>query len=165
MPKNRLEETVFTIMMVFVMVYAMICYNIAMSVGGVENYIFKAALGELPLMMVVAFVLDTFIAGPLAKRQAFKIVSPQESKPIWMVLAISVFSVLFMCPMMSLAATLLFKGGLNANTFSAWVQTTIVNFPMAFFWQLMIAGPLVRGIFKKLTTWMPVKERAVSSEA
>ena len=29
MPKNRLQETVFTIMMVLVMVYAMICYNIA----------------------------------------------------------------------------------------------------------------------------------------
>ena len=33
MPKNRLQETVFTIMMVFVMVYAMICYNIALETG------------------------------------------------------------------------------------------------------------------------------------
>ena len=37
MPKNRLQETVFTIMMVLVMVYAMICYNIANETGGMKN--------------------------------------------------------------------------------------------------------------------------------
>ena len=46
MPKNRLQETVFTIMMVLVMVYAMICYNIALETGGMKNFVFKAALGE-----------------------------------------------------------------------------------------------------------------------
>ena len=29
MPKNLFQEIVFTVIMVFVMVYAMICYNIA----------------------------------------------------------------------------------------------------------------------------------------
>ena len=29
MPKNKFQEVIFTIMMVFVMVYAMICYNIS----------------------------------------------------------------------------------------------------------------------------------------
>lgn len=45
MPKNRLQETVFTIMMVLVMVYAMICYNIALETGGMKNFVFKAAFG------------------------------------------------------------------------------------------------------------------------
>ena len=31
MPKTKFQEVVFTILMVFVMVYAMICYNIAFS--------------------------------------------------------------------------------------------------------------------------------------
>ena len=30
MPKNKFQEVIFTIMMVFVMVYAMICYNISL---------------------------------------------------------------------------------------------------------------------------------------
>ena len=34
MPKNLFQEIVFTVMMVFVMVYAMICYNIALNIGG-----------------------------------------------------------------------------------------------------------------------------------
>lgn len=72
MPKNRLQETVFTIMMVLVMVYAMICYNIALETGGMKNFVFKAALGEFPIMIVAGFILDTFIAGPLAKKMCFQ---------------------------------------------------------------------------------------------
>lgn len=67
MPKNRLQETVFTIMMVLVMVYAMICYNIALETGGMKNFVLATALGEFPIMIVAGFILDTFIAGPLAK--------------------------------------------------------------------------------------------------
>lgn len=147
MPKNRFQETVFTIMMVMVMVYAMICYNIALASGGMKNFVFVAALGELPIMAVAAFVLDTFIAGPLAKKNAFKLFTPGKDAPIFIVLAISIFSVLFMCPMMSLVAVLLFKGGFHAETVSLWIQTVALNFPMAFFWQLMVAGPVVRKIF------------------
>ena len=38
MPKNKFQEVIFTIMMVFVMVYAMICYNISLNMGGMSNY-------------------------------------------------------------------------------------------------------------------------------
>ena len=67
MPKNRLQETVFAITMVLVMVYAMICFNIALETGGMKNFVFKAALGEFPIMIVAGFILDTFIAGPLVR--------------------------------------------------------------------------------------------------
>lgn len=67
MPKNRLQETVFTIMMVLVMVYAMICYNIALETGGMKNFVFKAALGEFPIMIVAGFILDTSLPDHLPK--------------------------------------------------------------------------------------------------
>ena len=34
MPKTKFENIVFTLMMSFLMVYAMICYNIALNIGG-----------------------------------------------------------------------------------------------------------------------------------
>ena len=37
MPKNKFQEVIFTIMMVLVMVYAMICYNIALATGGADK--------------------------------------------------------------------------------------------------------------------------------
>ena len=36
MPKNKFQEVIFTIIMVFFMVYAMICYNISLNIGGMS---------------------------------------------------------------------------------------------------------------------------------
>ena len=150
MPKNRKEETIYTIMMVIVMVYAMVCYNIAMDVGGMKNFVFLASLSELPIMCIAAFLLDTFIAGPIAKKVAFRLVNPKEDKPIFVILAISVLSIWLMCPMMSFVAVVLFKNAFGPQLIAVWIQTTIINFPMAFFLQLFAAGPLVRTIFGKI---------------
>ncbi len=130
------------------MVYAMICYNMSLAMGSLSNAVFLGAFKELLIMGPVAILLDMLIASPLAKRCTFKIFNPAETKPIFIILSISVFSVIFMCPMMSLVATILFKGGLLQKEIVAiWLKTTILNFPMAFFWQLCFAGPVVRKIF------------------
>ena len=50
MPKNKFQEVIFTIIMVFFMVYAMICYNIALNMGGMSNAVFPAAFHELIIM-------------------------------------------------------------------------------------------------------------------
>ena len=150
MPRNKKQEIIYTLMMVIVMVYGMICYNVALNVGGMKNMLFGAALGELPIMGTLAFVVDFFVVGPLAKKFAFRMFQPGKDKMIFVILAISVLSIWMMCPFMSLAATILFKNGLNKEILSIWLETTVLNFPMAFFWQLFVAGPLVRAIFGKL---------------
>ena len=66
--------------------------------------------------------------------------------PFHLVIAISVLSIILMCPCMSFAATLLFKNA-GSQIIAVWLQTTVLNFPMAFFWQIFFAGPLVRTIF------------------
>lgn len=60
MPRNKKQEIIYTLMMVIVMVYGMICYNVALNVGGMKNMVFGAALGELPIMGTLAFVVDFF---------------------------------------------------------------------------------------------------------
>ena len=146
MPKTKLQEVVFTILMVFVMVYAMICYNIALNMGGMSNVVFLNAFHELIIMGPLAFILDFFLYGSLSKKLAFRIVTPGMDKPIMLILAISSITVCLMCPTMSLAATLFFKHA-GKEVIAVWLQTTALNFPMAFFWQIFFAGPLVRTIF------------------
>ena len=67
--------------------------------------------------------------------------------PFAMVAAISALSVQLMCPLMSLAATLIIKRPANVDILATWIQTTVLNLPMAFFWQFFVAGPVVRGVF------------------
>ena len=147
MPKNKFEDIIFTIIMVFVMVYTMICYNIALNMGGMNYSVFLSAFHELVIMAPAAFILDFFFVGKMAKRTAFKLINPEKENPFHLVLAISAVSVMWMCPLMSLVATVLFK---NAGTdlIPVWLQTVALNFPMAFFWQMCYAGPFVRFVFK-----------------
>ena len=134
--------------MVIVMVYAMVCYNIALSLGDMKNAIFKMALGELPIMGVIAFILEFFIVGHLAKYLAFKIVDPKCDKPIMITLAISAIIVCIMCPVMSFIGSTLFGFTSMTNIIAKWLQTWVLNFPIALCFQIFYAGPLVRLIFR-----------------
>lgn len=89
MPKTRFQNVIFTAIMSFVMVYAMICYNIALNIGGMSNQVFAMAFGELKIMWPVAFILELFIVDKLAHILAMRIVTPGVDKPLFIILAIS----------------------------------------------------------------------------
>ena len=148
MPKTRFQNIVFTAVMAFVMVYAMICYNISINIGGMTNQVFIMAFGELKIMWPVAFVLELLVVDKLAHMLAMRIVTPGVDKPIFIILAISSMIVCIMCPSMSLIATFLFKNTAESGFVGAWFQTIAMNFPMAFFWQIFFAGPFVRLLFR-----------------
>jgi hypothetical protein len=148
MPKTKFQNVIFTIMMAFAMVYVMICYNIALNVGGMTNEVFLLAFHELIIMWPAAFILEFFVVDKLSHFLAFRLVTPQD-RPIFIVLAISSMIVCLMCPSMSFIATLLFKDA-GSEFVAVWFQTTVMNFPMAFFWQIFFCGPLVRLIFRTI---------------
>lgn len=96
------------------------------------------------------FLLQTSIGGPLARRIASKFIKPQKEGHHVSPIIISICTVIVMCPLMSFVATLLFKG-IDNYIIIKWIKTIALNFPMAFCWQLLIAGPFVRFIFKQMT--------------
>ena len=103
--------------------------------------------------------------GKLAMKVAFRLVNPREASQTSIMLAISAASVWLMCPCMSFFATLLFKDSHNAQFFAIWVQTTVMNFPMALLWQFFAAGPLVRRIFGLLFRENADKSSAAEMES
>lgn len=149
MPKTKFQDFIYTIIMVVIMVYAMVCYNISINMGGLNNNIFLFALKELPLMATVAFLLEFFIISKLAKKITFKLVSPEDTKPIFITVIMSSIIVCLMCPAMSLIGSLLFNFDNFSNIISHWLQAIILSFPMALCFQVFYAGPFVTFIFKK----------------
>ena len=145
MPKNKVQDAVFTAIMAIIMVYGMIVYNVALNTGGVTSETFLLALHELPIMAPIAFILEFFVVGKLAKRLAFSFMKPTD-RPQFITYAISLMIVCIMCPVMSLVATLLFK----EPSFGTWVHTFGCNFPMALCWQMFYCGPLSRFIFRAI---------------
>lgn len=149
MPKTKLQNVIFTLLMALVMVYALICYNIALDKGGLSNAVFLLAFHELTFMWPIAVILELFLVEKLAQKLAFRIIAPESNEPIFIVFAISAITVCLMCPMMSLVATVLFKNP-GSEIIAVWFQTTVMNFPMALFWQIFFAGPCVRFVFRML---------------
>ncbi len=146
MPKNKFQDAVFTVIMAAIMVYGMIVYNVALNMGSVTGETFLAALHELPIMGPIAFVLEFFIVGKLARKMAFTVMRPTD-RPAFITYAISICICCVMCPVMSLIATILFK---DTKTFGTFIQTWAMNFPMAMLYQMFYCGPLVRFIFRSI---------------
>lgn len=149
MPKTKFQDFVYTIIMVIFMVYTMVCYNISVNMNGLSNQVFVLALKELPIMGIIAFLLEFFIVGNIAKKLSFKIVNENDN-PIFIILTISTIIVCLMCPIMSFIGSVLFNFNGISNVISKWLQICVLNFPMALCSQIFYIGPLVRLIFKKI---------------
>ena len=71
MPKTKGQEIIFGIMMVSLMVYGMVVYNITIATGGISADTFIEALKELPIMIPIAFAVEFLLMGRVAKKMAF----------------------------------------------------------------------------------------------
>ena len=104
MPKNKFQDVVFTAIMATIMVYGMVVYNVALNTGGVTGQTFLMAVHELPIMVPIAFVLEFFVVGKIARMLAFTVMTPND-RPQFITYAISICICCIMCPLMSLVAT------------------------------------------------------------
>lgn len=111
--------------------------------GTMRESTFLIALTELPIMVPLAFLLEFFLVGKAARALAFRILRPDD-RPQLIALVIPCCICCIMCPLMSLAATFLFKEEIGVGT---WVQTWTMNFPMALLYQTFYCGSLVRFLF------------------
>lgn len=146
MPKTKPEGLFFSIVMTFLMVYAMVCYNIAIQFGGMSNRIFLTAFGEMRIMWPAALILEMFVLNKPIMALTMRAVTP-EMPPVLMILLRSAVTVCLMCPSMSLIASVLFQHA-GAQLPAVWLQTAVINFPMALCWQLCFAGPIGRAVFR-----------------
>ncbi len=146
MQKSKLQSLIFTIVMAFFMVYGMICYNIALNIGGMTNQVFVMAFHELVIMWPIAIILELCIVEKLSLKLTLRCVDDKASKLSFTIVMCSII-VCLMCPMMSFVATLLFKNA-GREIIAVWLQTTVFNFPMALAWQIFFVGPLVRNMLK-----------------
>ena len=148
MPENKLQDFIYTLMMAFLMVYVMVCYNISIHAGGLSNIVFLEALKELPFMWIIAIILEFFLIGKIAHNLTFKVLNSKKTPSIIISYGISIIIVTFMCPIMSLVATIFINKPSLDIFISSWLQSMVLSFPMAICFQLFYAGPFVRFIFK-----------------
>lgn len=146
MPKTKLQSLVFTALMVFCMVYCMTAYNVAWQMGTLRYSVFLTALKEMWAEYAVVFLLIFFVISKCAVKLAFRIVQPQNDRPIFVILTIQTFTVLLIVPTITLFSTFLHQG-FHIDWFPQWIMLLLRCFPMALGLQIFAVGPLVRHIF------------------
>ena len=122
MPQNKKESLIYTVLMCFVMVLWMSMYNVALHMGGFS-----------------------------AKAAAFRFFADRDSSPSRKVIAVSCCMVVPMVIFMSL------YGGLEMCIVTGqwrllplvWLTNIPKNFVMALPFQLLVAGPVVRTVFRR----------------
>ncbi|PCS07876.1 membrane protein [Lactococcus piscium] len=140
LPTNKKEGIIFTVMMCSLMVIGMSAYNL-----WVHNSldIIELAIGFIP-GFIVAFVLDVFIVGVVAKKLAFKLPINKNSK-FQLIITISALMVIGMVTFMSVFG-LIMNGNISDITFSDYLQAWKTNIVMALPLQLLIVGPVSRQV-------------------
>ncbi|WP_079710420.1 DUF2798 domain-containing protein [Paraliobacillus ryukyuensis] len=148
MPRTKKESLHFGLMMCTGMVVVMTFYNMWLN-GQLGELSFGTIVLEFLIGFVIALLLDLYTIGPLAKKVAFSLPFDKSNK-LKVVLAISTCMVVGMAAMMSIFGLVmanLSHGMADVNIFQAYAMTFVKNFIVAYPLQLLIMGPLVRGLF------------------
>ncbi len=149
MPKTKFQSLVFTLMMVFAMVFCMTCYTISLNTGGFSYSVLGYAIREMWVEYVVVFLLIFFIITKLAQKLTFRIIDPETMPQFVMILAMQTFTVSLIVPVITLFATF-YHNGFTGQWFPQWMGLWVKCLPMAFFTQVLYVGPLVRLIFRAI---------------
>lgn len=150
MPKNKRESLIYTVLMCFTMVFWMSMYNVTLHMGTFNMTTLTEGWLGFPIAYLYAMCFDWFIVSKPAKKFAFHFLVGPESSRLKKVIAVSCCMVVPMVVVMSL------YGGLEACVkisewnllLSIWAANIPKNFIMALPFQLIIAGPLVRKVFR-----------------
>ena len=91
---------------------------------------------------IVAFIVDSFVVGVVAKKIAFKLPINKQSK-LQLIVTISCLMIIGMVSFMSMFGILI-EGGIPANLGATYLHTWGMNFIVALPYQLLIVGPISR---------------------
>ena len=147
---SKRESLIYTFIMCFMMVFWMSIYNVSLHMGGLSMESIKAGWLGFPIAYIFAMCCDWFFVSKIAKGFAFKYLVKPDSSVLRKVISVSCCMVVPMVIIMSLygAVEVSIEMGNFSNLLMIWLTNIPKNFVMALPYQLIIAGPVVRFVFR-----------------
>ena len=163
MPRTKKQGIVFGILMSLFMAYGMEVYNISIRMGynlteglgfaSMTYDVFLEAAKEAVFMGIIVFITSNLIGNKVGVMVMNKYCDVKNDNPYFCRLMRQAGTILAMCPLMSLIASVIFQIILDNQPLdqlpTIWIGTVIKNFPMAFFWNMFAVAPFVNWIFEK----------------
>lgn len=141
------EELAFSSMMIFGMVTIMLAYN-SILIAGFSFATIKMALSQfIPIFIAVFIVEQLFVRHNVHKLH--KILVSPDDPGFKREMVMIILMVTAMCTSMTMYTTLIYVGT-QGNFWQHYLFAVARNYPVALFSQIIIVGPLVRILHKKL---------------
>ena len=152
MPHNKRESLIYTVMMCFTMVIWMSMYNVTLHMGEFSVETLKEGWIGFPIAYVFAMICDWFFVSKLAKGFAFRFLVKPGDGFLKTAISVSCCMVIPMVIIMSVygAAEACIREGSINHILVIWLTNIPKNFVMALPFQLIVAGPLVRKVFRAI---------------
>jgi hypothetical protein len=147
MPKTKFQSVIFTLLMVFFMVYCMTVYTISLNAGALNYAAFGLAIREMWVEYAVVFCLVFFFITRAALYLSRRV--SEGTHPTFAMLSTQFFTVCLVVPSITLFATF-FHNGFSSQWFVQWVELAVKCFPMALCLQVALVGPFVRFAFRTI---------------
>lgn len=149
LPSNKKEGIIFGLMMCFGMVCVMFFYNMYLN-GLLTTLPIYGILSQFALTFVIAFLVESFIVGPIARKAASSL-PYDKSKTLYVILATSTCMVIGMVLCMSVFGLVIsmVNNGIEGSILANYGRTILKNVIVAYPAQLLVIGPLVRFLFVK----------------
>ncbi|MFS0838863.1 hypothetical protein [Paenibacillus sp. 1P03SA] len=150
MPTTKKEHVYFGLMMCCGMVVGMMSYNLIRT-GLIGTISWQGILLQFVLCFITAFLVESFVVGPVAKKIAFSLPF-DKSKQILVILSMSVCMVTGMVLVMSvygLATSYFMNPPAGQSLLGSYFTTAGKNFIFALPLQLLVVGPIARYLFKR----------------
>ncbi|WP_103107602.1 hypothetical protein [Brevibacillus reuszeri] len=150
MPTTKKESVYFGLMMCFGMVLFMTSYHLWTN-GLLGMISLKELLIQFIQVFMIAFLLESFIVGPIAKKIAFALPYDKSKKGL-VILSMAFFMVCGMVLFMSLyglGTAYYFHSIDGESLLASYFSMVCKNFVFAFPLQLLIVGPIVRYLFAR----------------
>lgn len=160
--QNRKEVGLFTVLASGMMIYAMDVYNTSIGTGGLSYAAFAPKAGPFFLEWALGYLCAFFLANRFAQRMTRRLTRPDD-RPMAKILCTQVFTVCIMAPFMSLVGSIL-TSGLTPQLPLIWLQTLVLNFPMALALQIFATGPICRKLFSLLCPLLPWRKKQLSRQ-
>jgi hypothetical protein len=147
MPINKTEHLVYTFLMIIFMSSVMTTYNVVLH-KGLSMESLKIAWLMFPFTFFTAFLCEWFLVGKLAMKLSHKFLK-EDDLLLKKILITAFCFVTGMVVLMSFLGPLI-ANGLSSDLIEIWMKGIPINFAMAYPLQVIVAGPLVGFVFRKL---------------
>jgi len=149
MVKSKLKENLFILSVSFLMSFGMESYNLLLQGYDFNYHLLTYVMSEVWYITIIVFVISKYFGLILSRRLYTFLFTVKPKNEYKIILFRTLCTVSVMSPTMSLVASFLFKDASVDNFFKIWIVTTAFNFPVAFIYQIIFVGPIVKCVMNK----------------